>query len=198
LESNQPNPPLPDEISGANPFRVRAYRAAACTIGSLSQDVAESMAEEEPEGNWRNAGFDGGTLAMLFKEFLVSVAVALSVCVVYTLSTRSSVRRTGFGWFFLFVLITTWAGGVWLRPFGPSWGEIRWLQFMIVGLVVVLLFALFAPLKAPRGRHETLDQIEEIARQKELEKVTYVTLGVVFWVVLAILLVAIVIRYVVH
>jgi hypothetical protein len=111
------------------------------------------------------------------------------------LVTRSSVRRTGFGWFFLIVLIATWAGGVWLRPLGPSWGDIRWLQFLIAGLVVVLLFALFAPMKAPRGRHETLEQIEEIAREKELQKVTYVTLGVVFWVVLAILIVTIVIRY---
>jgi hypothetical protein len=61
--------------------------------------------------------------------------------------------------------------------------------------VVVLLFALFAPLKAPRGRHETIDQLQEIARQKELQKVTYMTLGIVFWVVLVILIAAIAIRY---
>jgi Ca2+/Na+ antiporter len=133
---------------------------------------------------------------MFFKEFLVSLAVALLVCVIFALVTRSSVRRTGFGWFFLFVFIATWAGGVWLRPFGPTWGEIRWLQFLIVGLLVALLFALFAPLKAPRGRHETLAQLQAIARQKEVQKATYVTLGIVFWVVLVILVAAIVIRYV--
>jgi hypothetical protein len=135
---------------------------------------------------------------MIFKEFLTSVTVALLVCVIFALVTRRNIRRTGFGWFFLFVLIATWAGGVWLRPFGPSWGDIRWLQFLIAGLVVVLLFALFAPLKAPRGRHETIDQLQEIARQKELQKVTYLTLGIVFWVVLVILIAAIAIRYVVQ
>jgi Ca2+/Na+ antiporter len=135
---------------------------------------------------------------MIFKEFLASLTVALLVCVIFALVTRRKIRRTGFVWFFLFVLIATWAGGVWLRPFGPSWGDIRWLQFLIAGLVVVLLFALFAPLKAPRGRHETIDQLQEIARQKELQKVTYLTLGIVFWVVLVILIAAIAIRYVIQ
>jgi hypothetical protein len=132
---------------------------------------------------------------MIIKEFLIALIVALLVCVIFALVTRSKVRRTGFGWFFLLVLIATWAGGVWLRPFGPAWGEIHWLQFLVIGLLVVLLFALFAPLKPPRGRHDTLDQIEEIARQKELTKVTYITLGIVFWVILAILILAILLRY---
>jgi Ca2+/Na+ antiporter len=133
---------------------------------------------------------------MIFKEFLVSLAVALLVCALFVLATRSSVRRTGFGWLFLFVLLATWAGGIWLRPFGPAWGEIRWLQFLIVGLLVVLLIALFAPFKPPRGRHDTLDQLQAIARQKELQQVAYVTLGIVFWVVLVILIGAIAIRYI--
>jgi len=134
---------------------------------------------------------------MILKEFLVSLTVALLVCVVFALITRSDVKRTGFGWFLLLVLLATWAGGVWLRPFGPVWGDIRWLQFLIAGLLVLLLFALFAPLKAPQGRHETIDQLQKIARQKEVQKVTYMTLGVVFWVVLVILIAAVTIRYVV-
>lgn len=132
---------------------------------------------------------------MAFKEFLISLVVALVLCVIFALVTRGRGRRTGFVWFFLFVLLATWAGGVWLRPFGPALADIRWLQFLVVGLLVVLMFALFAPLKPPRGRHETLDQLEEIARQKELTKVAYITLGIVFWVILVILIIAIIIRY---
>jgi hypothetical protein len=132
---------------------------------------------------------------MILKEFLVSLAVALLVSVIFALVTRSNVRRTGFGWFFLFVLIATWAGGVWIRPFGPAWGDMHWLQFLVVGLLVVLMVALFAPLKPPKGRHDTLDQLEEIARQKEFAKVTYITLSIVFWVILVIFIIAIIIRY---
>ena len=137
-------------------------------------------------------------MTIFFKEFLVSISVALLVCVIFALVTQSTVRRTGFGWFFLFVLLATWAGGIWLRPFWPAWGDIRWLQFLIAGLLVILLFALFAPFKAPRGRHETLNQLQGMAREKEVQKVTYVTLGIVFWVVLVILIVAIAIRYIVQ
>ena len=132
---------------------------------------------------------------MAFKEFLISLVVALVVCVIFELVTRRKARRTGFVWFFLFVLMATWAGGVWLRPFGPSWGNIRWLQFLVVGLLVVLMFALFTPLKPPRGRHDTLDQLDEIAQEKELAKVTYITLGIVFWIVFVIFILAIITRY---
>jgi hypothetical protein len=132
---------------------------------------------------------------MAFKEFLVSLVVTLVLCVIFAGVTRSNRRRTGFVWFFLFVLMATWAGGVWIRPFGPAWGDIRWLQFLVVGLLVVLMFALIAPLKPPGGRRDTLDQLEEIARQKEFANVTYITLGIVFWVILAILLIAVIARY---
>jgi Ca2+/Na+ antiporter len=132
---------------------------------------------------------------MLIKEFLISLVVALVLCVIFALVTRRKVRRTGFIWFFLFVLMATWAGGVWVRPFGPALSDIRWLQFLVVGLLVILMFALFAPLKPPQGRHDTLNQLEEIARQKELTKVTYITLGIVFWVIFVILIIAIIVRY---
>jgi hypothetical protein len=66
---------------------------------------------------------------------------------------------------------------------------------MLFSLYKNLLY-LLAPLKPPRGRHDTLDQLEEIARQKELTKVTYIILSIVFWVILAILIIAIAIRYI--
>jgi hypothetical protein len=136
--------------------------------------------------------------ALAFKEFLVSLVVALVLCVIVALVTRKKVRRTGFVWFFLFVLVATWAGGVWIRPFGPALSDVRWLQFLVVGLMVVLMFALFAPLKPPRGRHDTIDQLEEIARQKELTQVTYITLGILFWIIFVILIIAVIARYVIR
>ena len=134
---------------------------------------------------------------MAFKEFMISLVVALVLCVIVALVTRKKVRRTGFVWFFLFVLMATWAGGVWIRPFGPALSDVRWLQFLVVGLLVVLMFALFAPLKPPQGRQDTIDQLEEIARQKELTQMTYITLGIVFWVIFVILIIAIIARYVI-
>ena len=135
---------------------------------------------------------------LAFKEFLISLVVALVLCVIVALVTRKRVRRTGFVWFFLFVLMATWAGGVWIQPFGPAFGDIRWLQFLVAGLMVVLMFALFAPLKPPRGRQDTIDQLEEIARQQELTQVTYITLGILFWIIFVILIIAVIARYVIR
>jgi quinol-cytochrome oxidoreductase complex cytochrome b subunit len=74
--------------------------------------------------------------------------------------------------------------------------DIRWMQFLVVGLLAVLLAALFVPLRPPRGRDETLDQLEEMAKQKQLEKMTYITLSTVFWVVLCAFIWAVIANYV--
>lgn len=132
---------------------------------------------------------------LIFKEFLMSLAAALTVCVLFALFTRSRTRRSGFVWFFLFVLLATWAGGVWIRPFGPSLANLRWLQFLVVGLLAVLLAALFAPLTPPQNRSDTLDQLDDMAEQKHLEKMTYMTLGTVFWIVLGLLIWAVIANY---
>jgi len=134
-------------------------------------------------------------VTIIFKEFLTSLAVALVLFVIFALVTRSRIRRTGFLWPFLFVLMATWAGGVWVRPFGPELAHIRWLQFLVVGLLAVLLAALFAPLKPPRNRRETLEQLEEMPRQRQFEKMSHIALGIVFWIVLCVLIWAVIANY---
>ena len=46
------------EIKGANPFRVRAYRNAARTIGSLAISVADLIAEDKPLTDLSGIGND--------------------------------------------------------------------------------------------------------------------------------------------
>ena len=47
---------------------------------------------------------------------------------------------------FLILFLTAWAGGVWVRPFGPVlWGT-SWLPFFLVALLVgLILLAVAAP-----------------------------------------------------
>jgi hypothetical protein len=133
---------------------------------------------------------------VIFKEFLMSLTVTLIVCVLFVLITRSRASRSGLLWCFLIVLMATWAGGVWIRPFGPALADIRWMQFLVVGLLAVLLVALFVPLKPPKGRDETLDQLEEMVVQKRLEKMTSLTLKAVFGVVFCFFIWAVIANYV--
>jgi histidinol phosphatase-like PHP family hydrolase len=55
------------EIKGANPFRVRAYRNAARTIGSLSKSVADLIAASKPLTDFSGIGKD---LAEKIKEIV--------------------------------------------------------------------------------------------------------------------------------
>ena len=55
------------EIKGANPFRVRAYRNAARTIGSLSKNVADLIAEDKALTDFSGIGKD---LAEKIKEIV--------------------------------------------------------------------------------------------------------------------------------
>jgi DNA polymerase (family 10) len=55
------------EIKGANPFRVRAYRNAARTIGSLSKNMADMIAEDKALTDFSGIGKD---LAEKIKEIV--------------------------------------------------------------------------------------------------------------------------------
>lgn len=55
------------EIKGANPFRVRAYRNAARTIGSLAKNVADLIAEDKALTDFSGIGKD---LAEKIKEIV--------------------------------------------------------------------------------------------------------------------------------
>jgi uncharacterized membrane protein len=59
------------------------------------------------------------------------------------------------------------------------------------------LIGLFIPQRPPHGRHETLEKLEQVKQSEELQQVTTMTLGVLFWLVLSIFVVAIVFRYVI-
>lgn len=135
---------------------------------------------------------------MFFRELLTASIIALVIGLGLVLLSRRWGIRAGVVYLFLLIFMATWAGGVWIRPFGPPIGEVHWLGFLIFGLFVALLLALFMPPRPPRGRQETLDALERMAAAKQLEEVTYVTLGVVFWVVLSLLLGAVILRYLIR
>jgi hypothetical protein len=98
----------------------------------------------DPQMNVSNEGS-----AMFLREFLVAAVIGLVLSAAFALSARRQGPRSGFLWLFLFLLAATWAGGIWLSPFGPSVWGVRWLQFLAAGLFVLALMVLFKP-KRPR------------------------------------------------
>ena len=132
---------------------------------------------------------------MIVLELLFAFIVALILSALLALTWGREATRTGFIWLFLLIFLASWAGGIWVRPFGPRLWGIHWLPFLSAGLIVALIFAVSAPQRPPRSRHETIKMLERIRREKELGQATYITLSFFFWVLLFVLTAVIVIRY---
>jgi hypothetical protein len=59
---------------------------------------------------------------MFIPEALIAAIVSLVLSGLFVLVTRRGGRRTGLLWLFLILFLASWAGGVWLKPFGPTDG----------------------------------------------------------------------------
>jgi Ca2+/Na+ antiporter len=132
---------------------------------------------------------------MLLLELLVALLVSLMLSAVFALATWKRGKRKGLVWLFLLIFFATWAGGLWMRPFGPTLWGIHWLSFLLVGLVVALILAASQARPKPRGRDETIEILEKMRQKREVEQVAWITLTIFFWVLLLSLLSAIVFRY---
>ena len=132
---------------------------------------------------------------MVVPEFVISLLIAVIVTGVFLFLVRQTGRRTGLLWLFLLVFLAVWAGGVWVRPFGPTLWGIHWVSFVLVGVLVILFLIIFMPKRPPRGRHETIDMLDRIQDEKNMEELAWITLSIFFWILLFGLVIAIVLRY---
>jgi hypothetical protein len=131
---------------------------------------------------------------MLIADFILAFIIAAII---------SAVLAFGLGWerpgraglwpsflfIFFILLVVTWAGGVWVTPFGtPVWG-VYWLPFVVVGLILALVLLAISPPRRPRTRREAVEQSRD-------EREASTVIGGFFWVMLLALGVAIVTHYV--
>ena len=133
---------------------------------------------------------------MIIPEFTFSFIIALVFSVIFAWIIRRQGPRGGFFWFFLIILLATWAGGIWIGPIGPVLWGVYWLPFLFIGFIFSLILSLSTKDRKPRTREETLKEIEDVRKEEALQELTYVTLNLFFWFLLASLVVAIVARYV--
>lgn len=127
-------------------------------------------------------------------QIIFALTVAILVSFIISFALRREGPRTGFFLMFLAVFLITLAGGLWLQPSGIKGKEFIWLPFIVVGALGSYILYLKAPRKPPQSRRETLETLDQVAESKELEKLTYFTFDLMFWVLL-ILLFAVIIFY---
>jgi hypothetical protein len=134
---------------------------------------------------------------MLAIEFIFAVVVALvfSFLLVTLFGWQRPDRpgvKSAFVFLFIIMLFAVWAGGGWMRPFGPSLWGIAWLPFVLIGLLVALAILTFTPPRRPRTRREALEQAQaEAEAQAGAESL----MTAFFWMLLLLLAVAVVFRH---
>ncbi|MBD3257783.1 hypothetical protein GF377_05065 [candidate division GN15 bacterium] len=135
--------------------------------------------------------------------FLLDLIAAIVVALVFTLLMVGV-----FGWqrpgregagsamlfLFFFLLVIVWAGGVWLEPMGPMLWGIAWIPFFAIGLLAALFVLSLAPPHRPRTRREAIEQAEARAKTRAGAEAA---LSTFFWLLVALLIIAIIARYVV-
>jgi len=130
---------------------------------------------------------------MFFAELLFAFVFALVLSWLLGVIFRwqpPGVRGYWSSLLFLFAILFlgSWAGGVWLTPFGPTAWGIIWLPFVLTGFIVALVLLAVVPNRRPRN-------VDEAEEQADLQAGTEGIVGVTFWILIIALIISIVAHY---
>jgi Ca2+/Na+ antiporter len=128
-------------------------------------------------------------------EIVFALGIALTISIIISIALRREGPRRGFLLLFITIFLITLAGGLWLSPAGPYSRGIYWLPFLVVGALGSYILYLRAPRKPPHSREETIKTLDRIAESKQLERLTYLTFDLFFWIILVFLLAVVLLHY---
>lgn len=124
---------------------------------------------------------------------VIFIALILSSLLSWGLGWRHPAGDGALGASFLFlfliILFAMWAGGAWIRPWGPVGYSTTWLGLLLIGAFVALLIAAVA---APTRRPPTLSE----ARVQVQEETTMAAVfGLFFWILIVGLVITAAVSY---
>lgn len=126
---------------------------------------------------------------MFIMDFLIALLIALLLTAIFAGILRGHRFGAALIFFFVVLLLATWAGGVWITPLGPEISGVKWLSFVLVGLFFALvLTAALPPDPGRRTKTQPVAQTPESAAP-------VVLFGLFFWVLIGALVVALMAHY---
>ncbi len=130
-------------------------------------------------------------LAHLLIAFLVALFMSLLLIPFRRPRSAQAKASTAVGVLFLFFILFlgTWAGGLWITPFGSAWLGVYWMPFVVTGLVVALLLA--ATDQSSRRSYERKETDPDHVGHAALAT----AFGLLFWILIMALAIAIVAGY---
>ena len=130
---------------------------------------------------------------MFLIDLLVALVISLLLVLIFSILFRSRIPWGSFWIFLLMVFLLTWAGGVWIRPFGPTIYNATWLPFLIFGIFIVILLAAVIPASPPSAQPRTVER----GQRTEPALSALAGLTIFFWIILILTLAAILAAYVI-
>lgn len=130
---------------------------------------------------------------MVLVDFLFAFLVAFVLSIVLVSALGWGLPGRDAPWasvllLFFVLFLAAWAGGLWVRPIGPTLWGVHWLGFLLVGLIIAVVMAAATPRrKTPAGGGSA-----QAATEVEEEQVAF---GTFIWLLLVVLTVAILARY---
>jgi hypothetical protein len=127
---------------------------------------------------------------MILLHFLFTIFFSALAILLFTTLFRTKGPWNNLVLFFIVIFLSTWAGGIWLYPFGPYLWGITWLPFMLVALFITVLLISVTPPKEGTTV-ELVDQNKKEAEKKMIKK----SVSAFLVVIIIALVVAIIGRY---
>ncbi len=125
---------------------------------------------------------------MIFGDFLIALVIAMFFTIVLAVSGQKHRSWKRIITIFLIILLTSWAGGVWINPVGPAFLGIYWISFFIVALILALIMETVSTLHAMPSK---IDNKETRKKEETLE----ILLSVSFLILLIVVIIVIITGY---
>ena len=128
---------------------------------------------------------------MFLLDLLIALVIGFLLVLLFSALFRDRTPWGNFWIFLLVVFLVTWAGGIWIAPFGPTIFNVAWLPFLIVGIFITLLLAATVPARPSRPQKGTIEE----AKRTEAAESALTGLTLFFWIALIMTLTAIILAY---
>jgi hypothetical protein len=122
-------------------------------------------------------------------QFLTAFFVAMIISLIFAIGFKGKRLWLNFLFFFSIFFLITWAGGIWLTPFGPSIKGFYWLPFLVVGILIALFLAAAVTSYRPRSKKGQIQEREVMRLDPEA------VFGSFFWALIILLFLAVVSKY---
>lgn len=125
---------------------------------------------------------------MFFADFLIALIIAMFFTIVLAVSGQKHRSWVKILAIFLIILLTSWAGGVWITPVGPTFSGIYWISYFIIALILALIMEVVSTLHAAPSK---IDKKENQKKEESLE----ILLSISFFILLIVIIVIIIAGY---